>query len=737
MSRAAFEPEEGLRLLGELAGIMDPPAGEVEVCARGLQLVVTAVRARGGAALLRAGPGLPLEIVSRCGEIPSDLARLSAELAERSSTGLETDPDSTVSVPLPGEDGADGLLVLSRPAAWDTASRFFAPAAARAISVALRSTRLLAESRRRGKLLARCNLELDLLRELAAALQGLVSEDRILQVSIDLIHERLDLQAGWIFLAGPAAGAGRLELAASRGVTADFIDHARDSGPGECLCLDVLASGLPAVARNTVDCPRLPELLQAEGCTCHASIPLKFDRGVRGVLNVTSRPGGVFSTRELAFLETVGGLICLAVDGARTARAESRRTEEAHALVSLAGAVGQSLDLDRILSALGDHVRDLLGADRCLIFLGDGTSPLTLAHLTGIPAEGLIPGRTLDLGAASSSGLTDALRGTRTVSLPGVAGGSPAIPPPASWGPGSALLVPLLSNGRPRGLLVAVRNREAVWSTGEIEMADALAGQAAAAVENARLHREAQEALSRLQQAQYGMMNAERLSALGTLASCLAHEVRNPLNSISLQLVLLGRRVARLETPVQAELSSLIDTARREISRLDGLVEEFLSLSSIDRLCPTMTHPEEVLREVIALMTPVARDGNVSIVEAMEGPLPRVRIDREKIKQVLINLIRNAIEAMPAGGTLTLTGRHRDGALLLTVTDTGTGIAPDLDVFDFFVTTKRGGTGLGLPIARRIAEAHGGTLTFVSEPGRGATFSVRLGSELEARAEGR
>src|SRR5439155_13730964 len=130
--------------------------------------------------------------------------------------------------------------------------------------------------------------------------------------------------------------------------------------------------------------------------------------------------------------------------------------------------------------------------------------------------------------------------------------------------------------------------------------------------ENARLYREAQDALLGLQKAQYGMMRSERLAAVGTLASSLAHEVRNPLNSINLQLVLLSRRVGRLGEAKRAELTALIETARREITRLDGLVEEFLSLSTIDRLSLAQADTNELVREVLALMAPAAREQSVA-----------------------------------------------------------------------------------------------------------------------------
>jgi len=149
---------------------------------------------------------------------------------------------------------------------------------------------------------------------------------------------------------------------------------------------------------------------------------------------------------------------------------------------------------------------------------------------------------------------------------------------------------------RLEGLLVADRSRPSSWSADEVELTAALAGQAALAIENARLYREAQEMFLGLQRAQDGMLRAERLAAVGTLASSLAHEVRNPLNSISLQLVLLSRRLARLDGSVREEMAALVESTRAEIDRLDGLVEEFLSLSSLDRLALSETDPRACRR---------------------------------------------------------------------------------------------------------------------------------------------
>src|SRR5262249_38534624 len=126
------------------------------------------------------------------------------------------------------------------------------------------------------------------------------------------------------------------------------------------------------------------------------------------------------------------------------------------------------------------------------------------------------------------------------------------------WGIRSAILVPLLAHGRMEGLLAADRGKASSWSREQIELADALAAHVGVAVGTARLYRGARESLLQLRAAQHGMLRAERLAAIGTLAASLAHEVRNPLNSIGLQLVLLARRVARLGSAADPDMISLI-----------------------------------------------------------------------------------------------------------------------------------------------------------------------------------
>lgn len=724
VSADAFDTAGGLTRLGDLVRLTAPPAGRAEICEQGLALTSAAVGAASGLLLLAGASGAEHEIAASWGA-----ANLTALAAAGRTALISREPVSenrrrgTVCVLLPGGTAPMGALVLEKPALWDAGGREFARSAARVMGSALRAWRGIVESREQRELLAQRNLELDILRDLALRLQEFDDDGSILQAALELILEKLGLEAGWIFWGERSRG--MLELAAARGVDERFRETARRDGIGGCLCSDVFETGRLQFARNTTDCPRLPDLVCGREPMTHACIPLKFERGVLGVMNICNRPGQLFTPRELQFLEAAGKQVCLAVDKTRTARAERRRNAEAQALAALARAIGGTLRVEEILGVVGGYARDLLGVERCAILLEDAEQGFRLAHLAGpsFPAAG----RTGGLGSLGLGAAMEVLRDGLTFSLEDGAS-DPRVDAEAASrnGIASALLVPLRAHGVLRGVLAACRGRAGAWTLEHVELADALGRQAALAIENARLYGEAREALTELRRAQEGMMRNERLAAIGTLTSTLAHEVRNPLNSINLQLVLLERRLSRLPEPERGEMSGFVQTARREINRLDGLVQETLSLSSVDRLSLAPGHPEDALREVLALMAPLARERGVDVRGEIEAIAATVPLDREKFKQVLINLVRNAIEAMPRGGRLDVSGRYEDGAILIRITDTGIGIEPGVDVFDLFVTTKDDGTGLGLPIARRIVEAHGGTLSFESLPGRGTTFTVTL-----------
>jgi PAS domain S-box-containing protein len=220
------------------------------------------------------------------------------------------------------------------------------------------------------------------------------------------------------------------------------------------------------------------------------------------------------------------------------------------------------------------------------------------------------------------------------------------------------------------------------------------------------------------------LLRSERLAAVGTMAAGLAHEVRNPLNSASLQLTVLERRLERGEAPAAA--LPIAHVIKSEIDRLDRLVREFLAFATPRPFEPRPVDVGELLAGVAALIAPEAEAAHVSIAVDVAANVSTLSGESERLRQVLLNLTRNSIEAMnERGGRLRLGARTAGAEVLVDVEDDGPGFGEELPVFDAFFTTKSHGTGLGLAIVHRIITDHGGTIRVESRPGR-TCFTLAL-----------
>ncbi len=225
---------------------------------------------------------------------------------------------------------------------------------------------------------------------------------------------------------------------------------------------------------------------------------------------------------------------------------------------------------------------------------------------------------------------------------------------------------------------------------------------------------------------------AQRLRAayheIAQLAGGLAHEIRNPLSTMRMNLELLAEEFEAAENARDRRALQKIERIHKESLRLQAILEEFLRFA---RVLEAKTTPSDLnvlvedLRDFCEGQG--AAQGIISRTRLDPG-LPLIPMDSELFKQALLNLILNAQHAMPEGGELILTTRREGQAVVLDVIDTGVGISASEQprVFDAFYSTRAGGSGLGLPTARKIVEAHGGMITLESEPGRGSKFSIRL-----------
>ena len=233
--------------------------------------------------------------------------------------------------------------------------------------------------------------------------------------------------------------------------------------------------------------------------------------------------------------------------------------------------------------------------------------------------------------------------------------------------------------------------------------------------------------LSRLREMEERVQMAERLSSLGQLAAGLAHEIRNPLNAISIGIQRMKRESSR--PPHSPEIAGVLEVIQGEIGRLDALVEKFLGLSRPDRICRQKGDLGSIISELLRLFAEEAKGKGIQLRSSIPPDLPQLTMDRERIREAFLNLIKNAMEAMNAGGLLQVEARRLDGRRLeVSFSDSGCGISPSQQpkIFDPYFTSKEGGQGLGLSLTYQIIRAHGGEIRCESELGKGSRFFVIL-----------
>jgi signal transduction histidine kinase len=287
----------------------------------------------------------------------------------------------------------------------------------------------------------------------------------------------------------------------------------------------------------------------------------------------------------------------------------------------------------------------------------------------------------------------------------------------------TALIVPVRRSQGTCILLAARPMGEAPFNESERETLVLLARQVAVALENARLYGALRSYVREVERSQQRLIQTEKLAAIGRMMASIAHEVNNPLQSTRNCLDLAGR-----EGVDDERRAEYLRMARKELDRLGWIVRHMLEFYRPEASTRNLVDLNQVVHDVILLTTSECQAKGVSLTLELEEGLPSVWGAAFQLQQVALNLVINAIEAMPDGGPLTIrSGRRRD-RVELSFRDTGVGIPrEDLPrLFEPFYSSKEGGTGLGLVISYGIVSAHGGTMEVESDPGVGTTIRVLL-----------
>ena len=222
-------------------------------------------------------------------------------------------------------------------------------------------------------------------------------------------------------------------------------------------------------------------------------------------------------------------------------------------------------------------------------------------------------------------------------------------------------------------------------------------------------------------------VRTKTLSTLGQYSNELAHEIKNPLNAINIQMSLLEREIAKHDMRSREELCDIVKVVKEEITRLNKLAKECLDFSKSGDLNRKDEDIGQIFEELLSLIVPHAELNGIDIYLRMLEDCPQVLADRDKLKQALLNIIINSIDVMEGGGEIEINVSKEDGHLNISIKDTGPGIPEEQHdkIFDLFYSTKSGGTGVGLAITKNIIHAHGGNIRF-SELVKGVEFIIEL-----------
>ena len=235
--------------------------------------------------------------------------------------------------------------------------------------------------------------------------------------------------------------------------------------------------------------------------------------------------------------------------------------------------------------------------------------------------------------------------------------------------------------------------------------------------------------LSEVEEMKAQLIEKEQLSAMAKIAGKVAHEIRNPLNSLFLNTDLLEDEIGKNGAPISARAHHLLGVVREEIDRLNSIIVNYLSLSKVSKLSPVEIDVNELLTDIVREKQPDLDEARVELGEQYESDLPRLFIDASQMRRVVFNLIQNGLNAMPDGGTLTISTRMvENDRVAIEVQDSGVGIAPEhmANIFNPFFSRLGGGTGLGLYLSREIVETHHGKVSLRSQLGEGTNVTITL-----------
>jgi signal transduction histidine kinase len=479
-----------------------------------------------------------------------------------------------------------------------------------------------------------------------------------------------------------------------------------------------------------------------ENARSSVMVPLKYRGQVIGTLTIESPRPKAFSQYDENLMVVIASHLAGLVEYGRLREEAEGRARSLGLIHEVVQQVIGLNNMQEMAQITADLLAQYFGYELAAVLFEDRTQKLTVHGFGGKYAR-VISKVSADRDLSLYTGITGYVFSTGESLLVNDTSLDPRYQALQGWDAASEICVPLRDNERVFGIIDIESSQPNAFSNNDMLAIESLAGILSAVVSSSDQYQRLQETVRQLRQTQIELkarMDAQRaaenrliqaakLAAVGEMAAGIAHELNNPLTTVTgfTELILD-------DLPVDASYRSELEMVQREARRATDVVRRLLDFSRQGERTRTRADLNEIVEDVVALTHHLIQTSGVQLVLEPGGDLPWVSVDRNQMKQVLLNLIHNALQAMPAGGSLFLIteSRTREGRswVSLSVRDTGVGIpARERDrVFEPFFTTKgeRGGTGLGLSVTYGIVTDHGGVIDVESEPGVGSTFTVWL-----------